>query len=329
MAEPTKEPLAEPADTPMGDPMPLSAGASQALELPGLPQRLYLASPSRLLSWLTCPRQYRFAYLDRPRPTARPQRAHTSLGISVHNALRDWWALPADRRTPGEAATLVRSGWIPVGYRDEEQSRHWRERAAAEAAAYLRANPPTDEPVGTERTVALKVDGLALTGRVDRLDARRRPDDPDRWELVVVDYKTARRPLHPDDARTSLPLALYAAAAWRMFRRRCLRVELHHVPTGSVLAHEHTEDSLRRKLAEATSIAADLRRADAQYAVQGVDAPLLGPSPSPLCRWCDYRAHCPDGQQMGPEQSSWAALDSGDLDKGDLDNADAPTAWEE
>lgn len=311
--------MAEPAAEPAAEPVAELAAGSPALELPGMPPRLYLASPSRLLSWLTCPRQYRFAYLDRPRPTARPQRAHTSLGISVHNALRDLWTLDPARRTPGEAAALVRSGWIPVGYRDEEHSAHWRERAAAEAAAYLAANPPTDEPVGTERTVAVKLDGLALTGRVDRLDARLRTDDPGRYELVVVDYKTSRRPLHPDDARTSLPLALYAAAVWRMFRRRCVRVELHHVPTGAVLAHEHTEESLRRKLAEATSIASDLRKADAQYAEQGVDAPLLGPSPSPLCRWCDYRAHCPDGQQMGPEQSSWAALDS----------EDAPASWEE
>ena len=81
-----------------------------------------------------------------------------------------------------------------------------------------------------------------------------------------------------------LPLALYAAAVWRMFRRRCVRVELHHVPTGAVLAHEHTEESLRRKLAEATSIASDLRKADAQYAEQGVDAPPWGPSALPLCR---------------------------------------------
>jgi hypothetical protein len=28
-----------------------------------------------------------------------------------------------------------------------------------------------------------------------------------------------------------------------------------------------------------------------------------------LCQWCDYRAHCPDGQQAGPEKPSWAALE--------------------
>jgi len=39
-----------------------------------------------------------------------------------------------------------------------------------------------------------------------------------------------------DDARTSLSLALYALAAARVMRRPCRRVELHHLPTGRVLA---------------------------------------------------------------------------------------------
>ena len=67
----------------------MSAQAAQG-ELPGMPTPLYAASPSRLLAFLDCPRRYRLQYLDRPSPEKRRQRAHTSLGIAVHNALRDW-----------------------------------------------------------------------------------------------------------------------------------------------------------------------------------------------------------------------------------------------
>ncbi|HEU5144802.1 MAG TPA: PD-(D/E)XK nuclease family protein, partial [Dermatophilaceae bacterium] len=59
----------------------------------GMPTPLYAASPSRLIAWLDCPRRYRMQYLDRPRPEARPQRAHTSVGIATHNVLRDFWDL--------------------------------------------------------------------------------------------------------------------------------------------------------------------------------------------------------------------------------------------
>ena len=268
----------------------------------GMPTPLYAASPSRLLAYLDCPRRYRLQYLDRPRPVPRPQRAHTSIGLATHNALRDWWDLPGDRRTPAAAAELVRTAWIATGFRDPDQSRRWRRTVTGEVAAYLEGVDPTRPPRGIERTVSIRTAALTLSGRVDRLDER---GD----ELVVVDYKTGRRPCTPEEARTSLPLALYAAATWRMFRRRCVTVELHHVPTGTVASHTHTGESLKRKLDEADSIAQDVRAADATFRQRGVESPAFPPLPSPLCQWCDYRAACPEGQRMGPEKSSWAALE--------------------
>ncbi|AXG15417.1 PD-(D/E)XK nuclease family protein [Intrasporangium calvum] len=269
-----------------------------------MPTPLYAASPSRLLAWLDCPRRYRMQYLDRPRPPARPQRAHTSVGITTHNVLRDFWDLPPGRRTPDGVAELVRSSWIDVGFRDPEQSATWRGRVRETVVAYLRGSNRDQQPVGIERSVALRTASIAVTGRVDRLDDRE-------GELVVVDYKTGRQVPTEDDARTSLPLALYAVGAARTFRRSCVRVELHHVPSQTVAAHTHTAESLARKVAEAESIAADLRRVDAEFAERGVESPSFPPRPSPLCTWCDFRAHCAEGQAMGPEKSDWAGLDGG------------------
>lgn len=269
----------------------------------GMPTPLYPASPSRLLTWLDCPRRYRMQYLDRPRPEARAQRAHTSVGIATHNALRDFWDLPGARRTPEGVAELVRSTWIDVGFRDPEQSAAWRHRVREAVVEYLRGADRERQPLGLERSVSFRTESISVTGRIDRLDDRD-------GELVVVDYKTGRRAPTEDDARTSLPLGLYAMGAARTFRRPCVRVELHHVPTRSVVSHVHTPDSLQRKVEEAESIATDLRRADAEFRDQGVESTSFPARPSPLCTWCDFRAHCPDGQQMGPEQTDWAGLDT-------------------
>jgi RecB family exonuclease len=267
-----------------------------------MPQRLFRASPSRLLAWLDCPRRYRLQYLDRPSPPPRAQRAHTSVGVAVHNALRDWWDLAEDKRTAQAGAELVRTSWIDVGFRDAEQSLQWRARAQQQVVAYLEDVDPARQPLGIERTVSLRTDALALQGRIDRLDERHDG-------LAVVDYKTSRVVPTDDDARTSLPLALYAAAAWKMFRRRCVRVELHHLPSGSVAAHEHTGESLRRKIDEAESIARDARAAEADYAEVGVESERFPARVGPLCQWCDLRAHCPAGQAFGTEKSGWAALE--------------------
>jgi putative RecB family exonuclease len=277
----------------------MSAQARQQA-LPGMPAPLFAASPSKLLAYLDCPRRYRLQYLDRPTPERRRQRAHTSLGNAVHNALRDWWDLPV--RTPDLGAGLVDRSWIDVGFRDGEQSRAWRERMRGAVTTYLGSVDPGTQPVGIERTVSFVSGDLRLSGRVDRLDDRD-------GELVVVDYKTSRVASTDDDARTSLPLALYAAAVWKMFRRRTLRVELHHVPTGTVAGHVHTPESLARKVEQARSIARDARRAEVDFAEKGAASELFPARPGPLCGWCDLRAHCPQGQAAGPEKSDWAALE--------------------
>ena len=128
--------------------------------------------------------------------------------------------------------------------------------------AYVSGLDPADEPVGVERTVATRTDKIAVSGRIDRLDARPRADGADGTELVVVDYKTGRHLLSVDDARSSLALALYALAASRALRRDCRRVELHHLPSGQVLAWEHTEESLQRHLGRAEDVAAECADAD-------------------------------------------------------------------
>lgn len=355
----------------------------EQLGLDGMPRRLYSCTPSRLNTWLDCRRRYRFTYLDRPAPQKGPPWAHNSVGASVHNALAAWWREPYERRTPVMAAILLANGWIREGFRDEEQSAQWRDRAREMVSSYVATLDPGDEPVGVERTVATRTSVIAVSGRVDRLD--RRGD-----ELVVVDYKTGRRPLTTDDARSSIALAVYAIASSRMMRRACHRVELHHLPTGSVVEWEHSDESLARHLRRAEEIALEAADADDAYRewagrsrpsgraargavpaprreegprtgtpetaaasgrtatgseVSGSEVPgsgvpgsgvpgsgvpgsgvpgsgvpgsgvavppeidrLFPPSPGPICSWCDFRRHCPEGRAASPDRLPWDGL---------------------
>ncbi len=272
----------------------------------GMPRRLLQAAPSRLACYLDCPRRYRFTYLDRPPPVKGPPWAHNSFGAAVHTALANWWKAPRERRTVGHIAELLDRAWLVDGYRDDAQRLRAKERAGEMLARYVSKLDPDDEPVGVERTVALKTERAALFGRVDRIDDR--PGEG----LVIVDYKTGRQVLTLDDARSSLALAIYAVGAARTLRKQCRRVELHHLPSGSVLAWEHTDEGLARHLSRADSVAGDIADLDERFRA-GVDpeeADEMYPARvGPLCAWCDFNRSCAEGSAAVSPRDSWAGVE--------------------
>jgi RecB family exonuclease len=272
----------------------------------GMPRRLLQAAPSRLVTYLECPRRYRFTYLDRPPPPKGPPWAHNSLGAAVHTALANWWKLPRSQRTVEHGGRLLDQAWLSDGFRDDAQRDATQATARSMVTRYLADVDPDDEPVGVERTVAIKTDHAALFGRVDRIDDR--PGDG----LVVVDYKTGRQILTVDDARTSLALAIYAAAAARTLRKPCRRVELHHLPTGSVVTWEHTEEGLTRHIRRADSIAEEIAALDERFraGIDPAEADQLYPAQiGPLCAWCDFNRSCPVGSQAVSPREPWAGID--------------------
>ncbi|WP_375477224.1 RecB family exonuclease [uncultured Jatrophihabitans sp.] len=279
-----------------------------------MPRRLFACTPSRLAAF-DCPRRYRFTYLDRPAPARGQPWAHNTVGAATHVALHRWWLLPRSARTSDEGVRLLERNWQQLGFRDDAQSARALHRAAGWVRRYLDDLDPDAEPVGVERTVATRTDRLAVSGRVDRIDDRD-------GELVVVDYKTGRRPLTEDDARGSQALALYALGAQRTLRRDCVRVELHHLPSGSVVSADHTPQSLQRHVTRAESVAEDIVAATDTLAA-GADADEVFPAaPGPGCSWCDFRRHCPAGQTVSRPLDAWAGLADPDIaDPGAADPA--------
>jgi len=284
---------------------PRSAAVPEQLGFAGMPERLFVCTPSKLGSYADCPRRYRYTYVDRPSPPKGPPWAHNSLGASVHTALKNWYAVPPERRVPESLPALLKSTWVREGYRDVEQERIAYRKALGWLETYVTGLDPQDEPLGVERVVATKTAVLAFNGRADRIDSR--PGEQGA-EAVIVDYKTGRSGLDADDARGSQALALYAYAAQRVFRRPCHRVELHHLPTGTVAVHEHTAESLARQVARAEDTARDIMAAEKAVAA-GADPDAEFPTkPGSLCGWCDFRRTCPAGQEAQAKEP-WAAVE--------------------
>jgi putative RecB family exonuclease len=295
---------------------------TEQLTFEAMPRRLFACTPSRLANF-DCPRRYRMTYLDRPTPARGAPWAHNTLGAVVHLALHRWWQLPRAARTSAGAGGLIERHWQHDGFRDEQQSAQYRETARVWVENYVSALDPDDEPLGVERTVGATTSRLALSGRVDRIDDRD-------GELVVVDYKTGRTTPDADDVRASQALALYAVAVARTFHRPCTRVELHHLPSGQIVSHAHTPESLQRHVQRAENTADDIGAATDTLAAASaapvgessessessdstsVADELFAPAPGPSCSWCDFRRICPEGRQASVQRESWTGLAGSD-----------------
>lgn len=70
------------------------------LELPGMPEPLFAATPNKRGAFASYPRRYRFGNVDRPTPPQSMPRVNAVVGAAV---LRSWWELPLTARTPAAA----------------------------------------------------------------------------------------------------------------------------------------------------------------------------------------------------------------------------------
>ena len=83
------------------------------------------------------------------------------------------------------------------------------------------------------------------------------------------------------------------------------------MPSGEVVAHGHTQESLDRHLGRAESLAVEASVADGAFR-SGLDdaaaASTFPARPSSSCRWCDFLRVCPEGSAQYQPAEPWAAL---------------------
>ncbi|MAB96353.1 MAG: hypothetical protein CL496_03955 [Actinobacteria bacterium] len=250
-------------------------------------------SPSRASQFKTCPRQFKYANVDKiSEPTTEVQ----AKGTTVHQALEDLFDLPQSERTTEKLHNLFRDAWTKVRSNDEhhdlfesvEQERDWGLDGLKLLNNYMQIEDPTIfEPLERERWVRGSIEDLNLRGILDRMDRN------SKGELVIVDYKSGKAPMAKYKEPRFFALKLYALL---------IKEELNEIPAELKLIYLknstiHTLKISDEDLVKAKSEIMDIWKA-IKKAFEENDFPA---TKNNLCDWCYYKPICPVFNKSAPD----------------------------
>ncbi len=252
-------------------------------------------SHSSLATYAACPRRYAFHYVEHV-PVEVPHWWFT-FGSAVHRAFEAFdrariRARQEDQLEPGlDVLDQAFGEAVDAAGCEPDDAARYRARSEPVLRAYLEKAAASDaEPVGVELGFGIDIpvaDGeqaVRFVGYIDRID--RRPDGA----IEVIDHKTGRE-RSQDDVDRDRQLTAYAFACARGGLRdpasgetlpAPARLGLHFAETGRMVWTTRSADELDAfGVRLATEVEAIRRRE-------------FDPKPGNACRWCEYRAVCPD-----------------------------------
>lgn len=247
-------------------------------------------SHSRLSSFETCPRKFKYRYIDQI--SVDTEGVEAFVGKRVHEILeRLYHHLARNGRPPSLAQVLerFRKDWVEHWHarilivREENAPEFYRERGERCLENYYRAHYPfsNGETVGLEARLRVKLDDegrYRAQGVVDRIVRR----GPGRYE--IHDYKTSASLPRQNKLNQDRQLALYQIGLEQTYDD-VQEVELvwHYLIFGKELRSRRTPDALAALRSETIRL---IEKIEAESVFRA--------SPGPLCRWCDYAQICPD-----------------------------------
>ena len=251
---------------------------------------------SRIDTHRTCPRKFRYQYIDRI--PSRPAPA-LSFGSSIHEALELFYdrKLPVEP-TEDELVGFLYDTWDSSGFADvtrDEQKRWYQQGQDVLRRYHRRVTGSYQLPVATEAWFELPFEEAVVVGSIDRVD-----QDED-GNLRVVDYKTNKRVKDRTRVASSLQLAIYALACEHLYGELPVEVSLDFVVAGVEVTVGIEEIDL------------DAAREAVRETARAVVAAEFPPTPMRLCDWCDYRDACPAWEGDGDEVLGTVDRELGDL----------------
>jgi len=224
-------------------------------------------------TYLRCPQMYQYRFVFRLPTRPKPQM---QFGRILHDALKD--ALGSIERETPLTWAMVDSAYVAAWAKERFCAPEQAPSLQDLGRTYLRRAfdaGDLSKPLLLEQPFSLRVDGLRLTGRIDRVD--RHPDG----SYEVIDYKTgsAKRAA---ELQRDLQLGVYALAAREVFRFDPLSLSYYYLETSERVTVDKPQERLEEDRQTIVKVA------------EGIRAELFVAKPDRMkCGGCDFRQLCP------------------------------------
>lgn len=225
--------------------------------------------------YLECPQKYKFKYIDK---LPEKPKSFFSFGRSVHSALEFFYnvaVLPA----PSLAQVLAnyKENWVQEGYKDaEDEAKNFAEGERILREFYKKHIPDFQPPFFAEYRFDLKVEGVPVTGFVDRIDKVGKD------RIAIIDYKTGKA-FGEDRVKTDAQLTMYQMACEELLGLRVDSLTFYHLNSLTpVVGPRHSEVQVGEIRTRVVTVADSIEKA------------LFDPKPEERkCTWCDFKPYCP------------------------------------
>jgi CRISPR/Cas system-associated exonuclease Cas4 (RecB family) len=179
-------------------------------------------SASAIGTWIRCPRQYRFKYVDRRQPESKASAL--AFGSAIHHSLAVYYGKLRDidpEPTAEELAAVFRDEWekqldtdLPVLFGDKEDEASLTDLGVRMLAVFLEKAQLPAEVVEIELPFSIELTdpetGEELPRLVGVLDAVVKDRD---GKFRVLEHKTAAKRWAPDKLASDLQLTAYSMVA--------------------------------------------------------------------------------------------------------------------
>jgi DNA helicase II / ATP-dependent DNA helicase PcrA len=224
-------------------------------------------------TYLRCPQMYQYRFVFRLPTRPRPQM---QFGRILHEALKD--ALGSIEQDRPLTWAMIDSAYVAAWSRERFCAPEQAPSLQDLGRSYLRRAfdaGDLSKPLLLEQAFSLRVDGLRLTGRIDRVD--RHPDG----SYEVIDYKTGSTK-RATELQRDLQLGVYALAAREVFRFDPLSLSYYYLETTERVTVDKPKERLEEDRQTIVKVA------------EGIRSEVFPAKPERMkCASCDFRLLCP------------------------------------